>query len=92
MSGFRAGDKIVEIRGREHRLRMSVSALAELAAVFEADSPKALATRLRRATLTDWNRILRAMAMPGLGQNLGRSEIEPLLPILSNLIREGLRA
>ena len=92
MSGFRVGDKIVEINGLPRRLRLSVSGLAEMADVFDADSPKALAKRLRTATLSDWNAVLGCVARPPLRSPLSRAEIVPLLPILGTLISEGLRA
>ena len=41
MSGYRIGDRDVEIAGQSYRLRLTVSALAEIASVFEAESPKA---------------------------------------------------
>lgn len=89
---FRVGDKIVEIAGLQRRLRLSVSALAEMADAFEADSPKALAACLRSATLKDWNRVLGCVARPPMTGDLGREEMLTVLPILSELITEGLRA
>ena len=92
MSAFRAGDKIAEINGLPHRLRLTVSGLAEMADVFDADSPKTLAKRLRTATLSDWNAVLGCVARPSLRAPLSRAEMVPLLPILGALISEGLRA
>ncbi len=92
MSGFRAGDKTVEIDGKTYRLRLSVSALAQIADAFEADTPKVLADRLRRATLADWNLILRCVAVPPFATPLSRIEMETVLPSLSALLTEGLRA
>ena len=92
MSGFRPGDRTVEIAGVCHRLRLTVSALAEMANVFEAESPKALAARLRRATVSDWNEVLRIVVMPPPAKALERNELLPLLPELSALISDGLRA
>ena len=91
MSDFRIGDRRVEIAGRQHRLRLSVSGLAEMAAVFEADNPKALAARLRKATVEDWNRVLRIVATPR-PMMLGRDEMLAVMPDLSALISDGLRA
>ncbi len=91
MRGYRAGDKVVEIAGQEHCLRLSVSSLAEMANVFKAETPKALAARLRRATLADWNRVLACVATPVLPRDMHRDEMLSLLPILSELITDGLR-
>ena len=83
---------MVVIAGVSYRLRLSVSALAEMALVFEADSPKALAAGLRKATLTDWNDIFRAVATPPPVSTFGRDDIIGILPALSALMRDGLRA
>lgn len=91
MSDFRIGDRIIEIAGTRHRLRLSVSALAEIASVFEAESPKALAARLRKATVSDWNRVLRIVATPR-PMTLERDEMLAVMPELSALISDGLRA
>jgi len=91
-TGFRVGDKIVEINGLPRRLRLTVSGLAEMADVFDADSPKALAKRLRMATLSDWNAVLGCVARPPMRTHLSREEMVPLLPILGALISDGLRA
>ena len=91
MSGYRLGDRHVEIAGQSHRLRLTVSALAEMASVFDAQSPKALADGLRHASLADWNRVLRCIAVPTpLG--LGREALVQIMPDLSALIAEGLCA
>lgn len=92
MSGYRAGDRRVVISGRQHRLRLSVSSLAEMAHAFEAETPKALAARLRIATLADWNQVLACVATPSLPRDLPREEMLSLLPILSELMTDGLRA
>ena len=92
MSGFRPGDRTVDIAGVSHRLRLTVSALAEMASVFEAESPKALAARLRRATVSDWNEVLRIVAMPSPSRALQREELLSVLPEVSVLISDGLRA
>lgn len=89
---FRTGDRGVEIAGQPHRLRLSVSALAEIAARFEAESPKALAAHLRRAALADWNIILRCTASPRVRHDLTRDEMLKLIPELGALMTEGLRA
>lgn len=91
MTPFRPGDKVVEINGKICRLRLSVSALAQIADLFDAASPKILAERLRRATLADWNSIFLCVAIPPFSTPLSRTEMERALPILSELITEGLR-
>ena len=92
MSAFRPGDRTVEIAGVCHRLRLSVSALAEMATAFEAESPKALAARLRTATVADWNTVLRIVATPRPTTALERDELLAVMPDLSALISDGLRA
>lgn len=92
MTPYRSGDKTVEINGKNCRLRLSVSALAQIAFLLNAETPKALADRLRRATLADWNAIFRCVAIPPFSAPLSRTEMERALPILSELIAEGLRA
>jgi len=92
MSAFRAGDKIVEINGLPRRLRLTVSSLAEMASVFDAKSPKDLADHLRNATAADWTAVLRCVTVPPLQGDLRREELVRVLPILSVLITEGLRA
>ena len=91
MSGYRIGDRDVEIAGQSYRLRLTVSALAEIASVFEADSPKALAGVLRTASLADWNRVLRCVATPKPAP-LDRDNMVQIMPDISALITEGLRA
>ena len=88
--GFRLGDRYVEIAGVRTCLRLSVSALAEMASTLEAQSPSELAARLRHATSKDWNIILRAVATPRPREDLSDSEISELLPILSAVISAGL--
>ena len=91
MSGYRLGDRSVEIAGQSYRLRLTVSAFAEIASVFEAESPKALAGLLRTASLADWNRVLRCVATPKPAA-LGREDMVQIMPDISALITEGLRA
>ena len=90
MSSYRMGDRRVEVAGQSYRLRLTVSALAEIASVFEAQSPKALAGVLRSASLADWNRVLRCVAMPKPA-SLTREDMEQIMPEISALITEGLR-
>ena len=90
MSSYRMGDRVVEVSGQSYRLRLTVSALAEIASVFEAQSPKALADVLRSASLADWNRVLRCVAMPKPAA-LTREDMEQIMPEISALITEGLR-
>jgi len=86
------GDKIVKIDSRMRRLRLTVSSLAEMASVFDAKCPKDLADHLRNATAEDWNAVLRCVTVPPLQDDLRREELVRVLPILSVLITEGLRA
>ena len=91
MSGYRLGDRHVQIAGQNHRLRLTVSGLAQMASVFGAQSPKALAANLRTANLADWNKVLRCVAAP-TPADVGREDMVKLMPDLSALIAEGLRA
>jgi len=91
MSAFRPGDRAVEIGGRSYRLRFTVSALAELADAFDAASPSDLASRLRAATPEDWITVLRSVSHPRLERGQAPEDIEAALPILTELIRDGLR-
>ena len=91
MNEFRPGDRTIEILGQLHRLRFTVSNLAEIGSVFGADSPKALAAHIRQATLSDWNVILGIVATPR-PPALERDDMEVALPTLSALIADGLRA
>ena len=91
-NGYRVGDKIVQINGRMRRLRLTVSSLAEMASVFDAKSPKDLADHLRNATAKDWTAVLHCVTVPPLQDDLRREELVRVLPILSVLITEGLRA
>ena len=91
MSGFRPGDRTVLIKGELCRLRMTVSALANMANVFQADSPKALAARLRKATLADWNMILQIVSTPRPAV-LQREDMMKVMPELGWLMTDGLRA
>ena len=90
MSGYRLGDRHVEIAGVSTRLRLSVSALAEMANELGAESPADLAARLRRATTADWSIILRAMATPRPKEDLIKSEFSEIVPILGAVMSEGL--
>ena len=90
MSDFRLGDRHVAVTGVSTRLRLTVSALAEMASGLEAASPSDLAARLRRATIADWNIILRAMASPRPREDLSDAEFSELLPIISVVISTGL--
>ena len=92
MNSYRLGDREVEVAGRTYRLRLTVAALAQLASVFEAESPKALAASLRKADLTDWNRVFRCVATPTPISDFGREELVQILPELSALIADGLGA
>jgi len=91
MSGYRIGDRSVEIAGQSYRLRLSVAAMAEIVSVFDAESPKALAGVLRAASLADWNRVLRCVASPKPA-DLGREDMVQIMPDISALITEGLPA
>ena len=86
------GDREVEVAGQSYRLRLSVAALAQMASVFEAESPKALASCLRQANLTDWNKVFRCVATPILASDVTREELVKILPEISALIAEGLGA
>ena len=97
MSGFRAGDRTVEILGERRHLRLSLSALAEIASELEAESPQALAARLRRASPADWHIILRALSAPPpdrdlLAGELSDGELAGLMPVISAVISEGFQA
>lgn len=91
MTDFRLGDRTVFIQGEPYRLRLSVSAFAAMASVFDAQGPKDLAERLRRANVADWNRILQLIATP-IPPVLNRNEMVKILPEISAVIREALRA
>jgi len=71
-------------------LRLSVSALAEIASEFGARSPTELAARLRSANAVDWHVILRAMATPRPKDNLSNTELLDLVPTLSAVMTAGL--
>lgn len=90
MSGFRPGDKTVLIAGHSTRLRLTVGALAEIADSLDADSPIALAARLRKANLAEWNLVLRAMATPRPVADLAPEKLLSLMPILSGVMTAGL--
>lgn len=91
MRDYRAGDRTVFIQGAPYGLRLTVSAFAAMANLFDARGPKDLANRLRRANVEDWNRILQLIATP-LPPDLSRDEMVKILPEISAVIREGLRA
>jgi hypothetical protein len=86
------GDRQVVVTGQVYRLRLTVSALAQMASVLEADSPKALAARLRKAGLAEWNVVFRCVATPASKTAFGREKMVEILPSLSALMSEGLRA
>lgn len=86
------GDREVEVAGQSYRLRLSVAALAQMASVFEAESPKALASCLRKADVFDWNKVFRCVATPILASDVTREELVKILPEISALIAEGLGA
>ncbi len=90
MSSYRLGDKIVSVLGEAMRLRLTNAALAEIANVLETETPKALAVRLRKATVSDWNVVLKALANPRPTRSLSTSELRPLMPTLSAVIADGL--
>ena len=92
MSSYRLGDREVEVAGQTYRLRLTVVALAQLASVFEAESPKALADCLRKADVVDWNKVFRCVATPILASDVTREELVKILPEISALIAEGLGA
>ena len=91
MTDYRPGDRTVFIEGEPFRLRLTVSAFAEMASVFDALGPKDFAARLRCANVADWNRILQLIATP-LPPDLSRDEMVKILPEMSTVIRDGLRA
>ena len=90
MSEFRIGDRRVVIAGVPTHLRLSLSALAEMASGLEAGSPAELAARLRRAAAADWTLILQAMATPRPTEDLSKTELLALVPTLSAVMSEGL--
>lgn len=90
MIDFRPGDRRVRIADQTHHLRFSVSSLAEMAYHLDADSPKALADRLRSADMADWHLVLNAVLTPYLDVPLAPEDWAKILPELSALIREGL--
>ena len=92
MSAYRLGDRVVEVAGQSYRLRLSIAALAQMASVFEAESPKALASCLRQANLTDWNKVFRCVATPTPTSDFGHENLVQILPELSALITDGLGA
>lgn len=92
MSNYRLGDRVVEVAGQSYRLRLSVAALAQMASVFAAESPKALADYLRKADLAEWNKVFRCVATPIPASEFGRDALVGILPELSALISDGLGA
>jgi len=91
MTDYRPGDRTVTINDKAYKLRLTVSAFAAMASAFEAQGPKDLAEKLRRAKVEDWNRILQLIAKP-LPPHLSRDEMVKILPEISAVIHEGLRA
>ncbi|WP_427449918.1 hypothetical protein [Litorimonas sp. WD9-15] len=96
MSGFRPGDRIVMIDGVETRLRLTVSALAEIANVTGSDSPAALANRLRQAgrggDMGVWQGLVSALATPRPAAEIPEDELAKFLPDIAAVIAEGLGA
>ena len=92
MSSYRLGDRVVEVVGQSYGLRLTVAALAQMASVFEAESPKALADCLRKASVADWNKVFRCVATPTPSSDFGREDLADILPELSALIADGLGA
>ena len=92
MSAYRLGDRVVEVAGQSYRLRLSIAALAQMASVFEAESPKALADCLRKADVVDWNKVFRCVATPTPTSDFGHENLVQILPELSALITDGLGA
>ncbi len=94
MSGFRPGDRIVMIDGVETRLRLTLSALAEIAALTNTGTPAALAHRLRQAGRETgsgvWQPILKAIATPRPAGDISPSDMGRILPDLTAVIVEGL--
>lgn len=90
MSEFRPGDRYVVIDGMRRRLRLNISALAEIADVLQAQTPPELARNLRRAGPPEWNLILNAMATPRPEIDLSEERLAQIVPILSAVISEGL--
>ena len=90
MIGFRIGDRDVIIDGVETRLRLTVSALAEIAVGLEAQSPKALANRLRKMSVADWNVVVKALAKPVPKTDLSKTKLTEIMPALSAVIADGL--
>ena len=90
MSEFRPGDRYVVIDGMRRRLRLSISALAEIAHVLQAETPSELAGNLRRAGPPEWNLILNAMATPRPEIDLSEERLAQIVPILSAVISESL--
>ena len=90
MSDFRLGDRTVIIAGQSTRLRLSVSALAEMADGLAVGSPTQMAEKLRQASLSDWNVMVSAMAHPCPVEALSRDQLSSLLPVLSLMVAESL--
>jgi len=94
MMGYRIGDKTVLIKGVPTRLRLSVSALAEITQLTQSDSPAALAQQLRRAgkeaDIELWGLILNALATPRPKGTIEASELTKILPDIAAVISEGL--
>lgn len=94
MSGFRPGDRTVVIDGQVTRLRLSVSALAEIADITKTDSPTALANRLRQAgrggDMGVWQGLVRALATPRPAAEIPEETLAKILPDIAAVIAEGL--
>jgi len=90
MSTFRLGDRFVLLRGQHTRLRLSISALAEIASGLGAQTPSALGAKLRSANLAQWNLVLRALSDPKPQAALTQAEMADLLPSISDVMTHGL--
>ena len=92
MSEFRPGDRYVVIDGMRRRLRLNISALAEIVDVLQAQTPSELARNLRQAGPPEWNQILKAMSTPRPETQLSEERLAEVLPILTAVISEGFNA
>lgn len=92
MSGYRIGDRRIVAAGEPVRLRLSVSALAEIAVHFAAEDAQDLAVKLRGAGAKDWNAVYAALATPRPLTALTDSELAQILPEISLVIAEGLKS
>lgn len=91
MSGYRIGDRRIVVAGEPVKLRLSVSALAEIAVHFAAEDARDLAVKLRGSGAKDWNAVYAALAIPCPQTALTESELAQILPEISLVIAEGLK-